>query len=619
VSETPADRNRRILVIDDNRKIHDDFRKILHRPAAQSEALTQAEAVLFEQATPRRATIEYEIDSATQGQEGLALVQQSLRAGRPYAMAFVDIRMPPGWDGVETVQRIWEVDPDLQVVICTAFSDCSWDEMIEAIGQTDRLLILKKPFDAVEAAQLAHTLTEKWSLLQQTKGMLATLEERVQQRTHELTVEIEERRLAEEKVLIQTKAMAAAANGIVITSRDGTMIWVNPAFTTLTGYSAEEAIGQNLRLLESGQHPADFYRHLWDTVLAGKIWRGEMVNRRKDGSHYTEEMTITPVRDAAGEIARFIAIKQDVTERKQAEQTRATLEIQLRQAQKLEAIGHLAAGIAHEINTPTQYIGDNLHFVQDAIRDVSPVLEQHRRLLEAAKQNAITEQLIGELEATVAAVDLEYLLAEVPKALEQSLDGVRRVAKIVQAMKEFSHPGSDQKTAVDLNRAIESTITVARNEWKYVADVVTDFDPDLPRVPCLPGEFNQVILNLLINATHAIADVVKTGQKEKGTITISTRPVDSSVEVRIRDTGPGIPETVRSRIFDPFFTTKPVGKGTGQGLAIARSVIVDKHGGSIDFETETNNGTTFIIRLPLAGQAAAEKEYTDEEAHLVCR
>jgi two-component system, NtrC family, sensor kinase len=278
--------------------------------------------------------------------------------------------------------------------------------------------------------------------------------------------------------------------------------------------------------------------------------------------------------------------------------------VQLRQAQKLEAIGQLAAGIAHEINTPTQYISDNTRFVQDAFRDVKPALEQYRRLLDAAKQNAVTEQMIREVEKLVEAADLDYLLAEVPKAIEQSLDGLRRVARIVSAMKEFSHPGSGVKTPVDLNRAIESTITVARNEWKYVAEMETDFDPHLPPVPCLPGEFNQVILNILINAAHAIADVVGRGENAKGKITVSTRRVDSVVEVRISDTGAGIPEAVRPRIFDPFFTTKPLGKGTGQGLAIARSVVVDKHAGSIRFETQTGRGTTFIIRLPLGAEAA---------------
>jgi len=195
--------------------------------------------------------------------------------------------------------------------------------------------------------------------------------------------------------------------------------------------------------------------------------------------------------------------------------------------------------------------------------------------------------------------DLTYLLREVPQAMAQALEGVGRVSKIVKAMKEFSHPGSEGKCAIDLNHAIETTIAVARNEWKYVADVKTCFAADLPPVPCLAGEFNQVILNLLMNAAQTMGDVVKKGSAAKGTITISTKCEDDWVEVQIQDTGAGIPEEVRSRIFEPFFTTKEVGKGTGQGLALAHAVIVKKHDGKIWFESEVGKGTTFFLRLPL--------------------
>ena len=216
-------------------------------------------------------------------------------------------------------------------------------------------------------------------------------------------------------------------------------------------------------------------------------------------------------------------------------------------------------------------------------------------------------QLTAEAESARKAADLDYVLPEIPKAIQQSLEGVERVATIVRAMKEFSHPGTGQKSAVDLNHAIESTITVARNEWKYVAEVVTHFDPKLPPVPCLAGEFNQVILNLIINATHAIADVVGDGGNAKGTITITTRQDQDWAEIRVQDTGAGIPEKIRNRIFEPFFTTKGVGKGTGQGLAISRSVVVDKHGGTIAFETEIGKGTTFIVRLPISQGPASEQ------------
>lgn len=227
-------------------------------------------------------------------------------------------------------------------------------------------------------------------------------------------------------------------------------------------------------------------------------------------------------------------------------------------------------------------------------------------MLDGARTGAPERSLVTGVEAAMERADLGYLRQEIPKAIEQSLEGIERISKIVRAMKEFSHPGADEKTSIDLNGSIESTITVARNEWKYVADMETDFDPSLPLVPCLPGEFNQVILNIIVNAAHAIA--AKTGgePERKGTIFVSTRVRDGWAEVRIRDTGTGIREEIRSRIFDPFFTTKEVGKGTGQGLAISHSVIVEKHGGTIGFETETGIGTTFIVRLPLSETSGAK-------------
>ncbi len=207
----------------------------------------------------------------------------------------------------------------------------------------------------------------------------------------------------------------------------------------------------------------------------------------------------------------------------------------------------------------------------------------------------------------VEEVDLEYIRQEVPKAARQSLEGIERISRIVRAMKDFSHPGTDVKTDIDMNKAIESTITVARNEWKYVAEMVTDFDPGLPFVPCLPAEINQVVLNIIINASHAVADTLKqNGSETKGTITISTRAMGERAEIRMGDTGTGIPENIRSKIFDPFFTTKEVGRGTGQGLAISRSVVVDKHGGTITFDSEVGKGTCFVIRLPL-NQKGPEK------------
>jgi len=283
---------------------------------------------------------------------------------------------------------------------------------------------------------------------------------------------------------------------------------------------------------------------------------------------------------------------RDITERK-------LLETQLRQAQKLESVGQLAAGIAHEINTPTQYVSDNARFLGDAFQDVLKVQEKYSAFTSAFRSGAASSELLAALDKSVKDADMEFLTTEIPKAVEQSLEGTKRISKIVQSMKDFAHPGVAVKQACDLNKAIDSTITVACGEWKYVAQMVTDYDSTLPLIPCLQGEFNQVVLNMIINASHAIGDVVGDGSKGKGTITISTRRVDPWAEIRIADTGTGIPENVRARIFDPFFTTKQVGKGTGQGLAISHNVIVEKHGGTISVESVEGVGTTFIIRLPL--------------------
>lgn len=228
--------------------------------------------------------------------------------------------------------------------------------------------------------------------------------------------------------------------------------------------------------------------------------------------------------------------------------------------------------------------------------------------MEAAEKGPVAPELLEETRRTVEECDLDFLMEEAPRAVEQTLEGVERIAVIVRAMKEFSHPGPQEMTAVDLRKAIESTLVVCRNEYKYVADVETEFDDDLPPVQCLPGEINQVVLNLIVNAAHAIAETLEPGSGRKGTIRIAVRRDGDWAEMRISDTGSGIPEDVRPRIFEPFFTTKEVGKGTGQGLAIAYNVITAKHKGTITFETAVGKGTTFIIRLTIEQEVCAPRE-----------
>lgn len=275
------------------------------------------------------------------------------------------------------------------------------------------------------------------------------------------------------------------------------------------------------------------------------------------------------------------------------------LEERLAQAQKLESIGELAAGIAHEINTPIQYVGDNTRFVQQACSDLAAVLNHCQVLVEYATSGPDLQLATERLGTLMQDADIDFLIDEIPTAIRQTLEGVDRVANIVRAMKEFAHPGTSEMALTVLADAIENTIMVARNEWKYVAEVKTDFDPDLVPVPCLPGELNQVLLNLIVNAAQAIGESLGDSPREKGTITIATGMGSGQAEIRISDTGTGIdPENVQ-RIFNPFFTTKAAGKGTGQGLAIAHTVIVEKHGGTINVESLPGQGTTFVIGLPL--------------------
>jgi signal transduction histidine kinase len=260
----------------------------------------------------------------------------------------------------------------------------------------------------------------------------------------------------------------------------------------------------------------------------------------------------------------------------------------------------LAAGIAHEINTPAQYVSDNVAFLSQGFKDVAPLLDACNALLQPHSNAA---ESLAAVRSAAAAADLPYLTAELPAALRQTSTGLEQITKIVRAMKEFAHPADEMKT-IDVNRAIETTVTVARNEWKYVADVTLDLAPDLVGLPCHPSEISQVLLNLIVNAAHAIGDVVGTDGKTKGEIKISTRSVDDYVEIAVADTGCGIPQAIREKIYDPFFTTKKVGKGTGQGLAIVHRIVVRRHGGTVQCDSTVGKGTCFTIRLPVAGPSA---------------
>ncbi len=300
----------RLLIADDNEAIHEDLKKIL-LPHDVDAALSANEALLF--GTMPSKDVEFVIDSVFQGQDALEAVRRAKAQNMPYSLAFVDVRMPPGWDGVETIDHLWREDPSLQIVICTAHSDYNWNDISHRLGVSDNFVVLKKPFDIIEVIQLAHALTAKWISMQQASVRMEELDMLVENRTVALSE-------ANRQLNLLAAALKAAAHSITITDSNGYVVWTNPAFTALSGYSAQEVLGTNRRELKSGVHSDLFYRQMWETISSGKVWRGEIVNRRKNGTLAPEEMTITPVTSEHGNITHYIAINQDITERKQAEE-----------------------------------------------------------------------------------------------------------------------------------------------------------------------------------------------------------------------------------------------------------------------------------------------------------
>ena len=296
--------------------------------------------------------------------------------------------------------------------------------------------------------------------------------------------------------------------------------------------------------------------------------------------------------DNQGKVAGLVGVVHDITERKQMEE-------QLARSQKLEAIGLLAAGIAHEINTPTQFIHTNVEFLAEAFNDCSEVVNQISIVTKGLKEGKPRSELLQEVLDDFDQNEFAEMREEVQDALNGTLEGVERITRIVDSMRYFSHPGSDKKELLDINNAIEHAITVSKNEWKYYADIVTDLDANLPQILGYSAPLNQVLLNIIVNAAQAISDSIGDSPERKGKISISTQQADKMVEIRIVDNGPGIDEKVIPNIFDPFFTTKKIGKGTGQGLALAHSVVVDKHEGSIEVKSRLGEGATFIIQLPI--------------------
>lgn len=391
-----------------------------------------------------------------------------------------------------------------------------------------------------------------------------------------------------------------APQGIFQSTLEGRYLSVNPAMAHIFGFNSPlemhefyTNIGQQMYV-----DPAVRGAMMEEGLATGQVKSREVQLRRKDGSVFWAILNGRLVHDVQGRREYFEGFVQDVTERKH-------LESQLLQTQKLEAIGQLAAGIAHEINTPTQYVLNNMWFIKEAIEQIQAAMGRHQELFGQVEAQTTLAPEVMALRQQDVDQQIDFYFKELPAAISETLQGLERITAIVRSVKQFAHPGHDNKQPANLNELVQNTVTVSRNEWKYVAELSTDLDPDLPPVPCLVQEIGQVLLNLVINAAHAIHDARGDDGEVKGQIQIRTRRKDNWVEVRVQDSGTGIPLHVQAHIFEPFFTTKPVGSGTGQGLFIAHRTVVKNHGGSIDFETTPGQGTTFIIRLPLAADTGA--------------
>lgn len=465
--------NRRILVVDDMESIHEDFREILTPSDIDTTEFDQSDAAIFGGDEVKTSIdsppVSYEVESAFQGKEGVARVREATEAGTPYQVAFVDMRMPPGWDGLMTIQEMWRVDPNIQVVICTAYSDYSWDQINQKMGNSDRLLILKKPFDNAEVKQLAAALSDKWMLARQAHAKMEELERLIAGRTEEL-----------------------------------------------------QRSNQELIQMQS----------------------------------------------------------------------------QIIQCEKMASIGQLAAGVAHEMNTPVGFVASNFATLQNYMEKFMDLFAQYEGLVQAVENGRKDErlQIMAKIKTLRQAMKFDFVIEDIEELFHDSKEGLDRVTYIIQNLRDFSRIDQTEDLAdYNINDAIRTTLTVARNEIKYDADVETVF-AEIPAVRCHPDQINQVVLNIVVNAAQAIKSIERA---ERGHISIQTYEQDHHVVCEIADDGPGIPSKNQSKVFDPFFTTKAPGKGTGLGLSISYDIIVNKHKGQIQVLSNSGEGARFVIKLPI--------------------
>ena len=566
--------NHRILVIDDNPAIHEDFRKVLNPSGSQlAGELDDDEAALFGDTPAASRALSFQIDSAFQGQEGLEMVRAAELAGIPYAVAFVDVRMPPGWDGIETISHIWKEFPGLQIVICTAYSDYSWDEISEAVGNTDHVLVLKKPFDNVEVLQMAHALSKKWQLTQIANRQMAELDALVNTRTAELreanarlTGEVAERAAAQDALRVSEERFSKAFRGSPVpmaiqrTDRPG-FLDANERFVDLLGATREAVL--------AGE------RALWaDEETAGRIAAGlsglnpvrDFAASIRTSSGENREVLVAAEELELGKVPYRLLILQDITDR-------ARLETELRQAQKMESVGRLAAGVAHDFNNIlTVILGNTSLQLRNPRLDEKLSASLHQVVRAAERATALTRQLLA-----------------------------------------YSRNQIIQRRPLALNGAVEQTVAMLRRVIGEHIAIDLQLGAELPPVFADASNIDQVVMNLALNARDAMRDggrlTLTTTLAELAETDRAKHPGVSAqrfVCLKVKDTGHGMDSATLSRVFEPFFTTKDPGKGTGMGLATVYGIL-RQHNGWVEVESEPGRGTTFRVYVPLSEELLAEE------------
>jgi len=398
--------------------------------------------------------------------------------------------------------------------------------------------------------------------------------------------DISMRKQAQAQNNMLAKAIEQTRDYVMVTDKDRRFLYVNPAFEQGTGYSKEEVLGQTPRILHSGRQTEEFYEELWKTLSTEHFWHGEVVNQKKNGKLFWTELTISPVIDSKGQTVNFIGVSRDKTKER-------ALQAQLLQSQKMESIGTLAGGIAHEINNPIGFVYSNVGSLQTYLGDFLSLLKLYHDLeLFVESKDPKIKRILTEIEAKKKQIDLDFMVKDIGGLVKDTLEGAERIKSIVANLREFAHTGTGNMEQSDLNDAINKTLKLLNNELKYRIEVVTELEL-AQQVVCYPQEIKQVLLNLILNAAQAIPD--------KGSIHIKTAQEDQEAVIRIKDSGTGISAEHMARLFEPFFTTKGVGKGTGLGLSVSYNII-KKHQGKITAESKVGVGTVFTVRLPLNPQ-----------------